>query len=171
MLLNIKSSTTAQEERFQWDLFSQGCSSCAKKSLKFKRHTMKSCEVESMEQKPTWQASVIIFLIIASIPFFSKNSSNAGYLAEQYFSSYVYKIGDTGLRLLCEIVVLLLSLAIIVFIPAVAIAQLKYHIKKKSLYLLLTPFNLLKYFVSLHVLGFLVSFSIFTIDTIKKMMM
>lgn len=94
-----------------------------------------------MEQKPTWQSIVIAFLIIASIPFLSQYSSKAGYLAEKYFSSYVYKIGDTGLRLFCEIVVLLIGLTIIVVILAVAIAQWKYHIKKKSLYPSLPPFN------------------------------
>lgn len=124
-----------------------------------------------MEQKPTWQSIVIALLIIASIPFFSQYSSKAGYLAEDYFSSYVYKIGDTGLRLFFEIAVLLISLTIIVVILTVVVWKWIYHIKKKSLYPSLTYFNLLKYFISLHVLGFLLSFSFFTIDTIKKIMM
>lgn len=124
-----------------------------------------------MEQKPTWQSAVIAILIIVSVPFFSSYTSKAGYLAEDYFSSYVYKIGYSALGLFCEILVLLISITIIIAILAVAIGQIIYIIKKKDIYLLLTPSNLLKYFISLHMLGFFVSFSLFTIDTIQKVMM
>ena len=75
-----------------------------------------------MEKRPSWQLVVFAFLIIASIPFLSQYSSKAGYLAEDYFSSYVYKIGNVGwptgfsLQLFCEIAALLVSITIIVVI-------------------------------------------------------
>ena len=128
-----------------------------------------------MEQKVTWQSIVIALLIFVSLPYLSRYSSTAAYFAEDYFSSFVYKIGDSGgltsvfLSIFCEVLALLISITIIVaiFIFPIWGGIMK---TKKRLVAPLAPSVLLKYFFSIHAMGFFVSYSFFTIDTLKIMM-